>query len=77
VNNHVTIGEGAQIAATGIVGSDVPPGVRWGGTPAKPVRQWMREMLVLERLAGWRSLRADNSGGGDGDSDGGDGGEEA
>jgi UDP-3-O-[3-hydroxymyristoyl] glucosamine N-acyltransferase len=72
VNNHVTIGEGAQIAATGIVGSDVPPGVRWGGTPAKPVRQWMREMLVLERLAGRRSPRADNS-----DGDGGDGGEEA
>jgi UDP-3-O-[3-hydroxymyristoyl] glucosamine N-acyltransferase len=77
VNNHVTIGEGAQIAATGIVGSDVPPGVRWGGTPAKPVRQWMREMLVLERLAVRRSPRADNSDGEGGDSDGGDGGEEA
>jgi UDP-3-O-[3-hydroxymyristoyl] glucosamine N-acyltransferase len=59
VNNHVTIAEGAQIAATGIVGSDVPAGVRWGGTPAKPVKQWMREMLVLERLAKRKPLTAE------------------
>ena len=51
VNNHVTIGEGAQIAATSIVHGDVPPGARWGGTPAKPAKQWFREMKMLERLA--------------------------
>ncbi len=51
VNNHVTIGEGAQLAATSIVHGDVPPGARWGGTPAKPVKQWFREMMLLERLA--------------------------
>lgn len=51
VNNHVTIGEGAQIAATSIVHGDVPPGARWGGTPAKPAKQWFREMKLLERLA--------------------------
>ena len=72
VNNHVTIGEGAQIAATGIVGSDVPPGVRWGGTPAKPVRQWMREMLLLERLANPRASGSNDGGHGSGNSDGDD-----
>ena len=51
VNNNVTIGEGAQIAAISVVHGDVPPGARWGGTPAKPVKQWFREMMVLERLA--------------------------
>jgi UDP-3-O-[3-hydroxymyristoyl] glucosamine N-acyltransferase len=51
VNNHVTIGEGAQIAATSIVHGDVPPGARWGGTPAKPAKLWFREMKTLERLA--------------------------
>jgi UDP-3-O-[3-hydroxymyristoyl] glucosamine N-acyltransferase len=51
VTNHVTIGEGAQIAAISIVGGDVPPGARWGGTPAKPVKQWFREVKVLEQLA--------------------------
>jgi UDP-3-O-[3-hydroxymyristoyl] glucosamine N-acyltransferase len=51
VNNHVTIGEGAQIAGTAIVSRDVPPGVRYGGFPAKPVKLWMREVFLLERLA--------------------------
>ena len=35
LNNNVTVGEGAQIAATSIVNGDVPPGARWGGVPAK------------------------------------------
>jgi UDP-3-O-[3-hydroxymyristoyl] glucosamine N-acyltransferase len=51
LNNNVTIGEGAQIAATSIVHGDVPPGARWGGTPAKPVKRWFREMMILEQLA--------------------------
>jgi UDP-3-O-[3-hydroxymyristoyl] glucosamine N-acyltransferase len=51
VNNHVTIGEGAHIAACSIVARDVPAGVRYGGFPAKPVKQWMREVFLVERLA--------------------------
>ena len=51
VNNNVTIGEGAQIAAISAVHGDVPAGARWGGTPAKPVKQWFREMMMLEQLA--------------------------
>ncbi len=51
VNNHVRIGEGAQIAGTGIVHGDVPPGARYGGIPAKPVRLWFKEMMILERMA--------------------------
>jgi UDP-3-O-[3-hydroxymyristoyl] glucosamine N-acyltransferase len=50
-NNHVSIGEGAQIAAISIVNDDVPPGARWGGTPAKPVKLWFREMKILEQMA--------------------------
>jgi len=51
VLGHVTIGDGAQIAASSRVRGDVPKGVRWGGTPAKPVRQWFREMTALRKLA--------------------------
>ena len=50
VGNHLTIGAGAQIAALGIVGEDVPPGERWGGFPARPMKMWMRELKVLRRL---------------------------
>ncbi len=50
VNNHVTVGSGAQIAATSIVKDDVPEGARWGGRPAKPVREWFREIAAVERL---------------------------
>ena len=51
LNTNVTIGEGAQIAGVSVVHGDVPPGARWGGTPAKPVKLWFREMMILERLA--------------------------
>ncbi len=51
INNHVTIGEGAQVAAMSGVNGDVPAGGRYGGTPAKPVKQWFREMLLLEQMA--------------------------
>jgi UDP-3-O-[3-hydroxymyristoyl] glucosamine N-acyltransferase len=51
LNNQVTIGEGAQIAAISNVHSDVPAGARWGGTPAKPIKLWFREIAVLARMA--------------------------
>ncbi|MGL5136851.1 MAG: UDP-3-O-(3-hydroxymyristoyl)glucosamine N-acyltransferase [Beijerinckiaceae bacterium] len=51
VIGHATVGMGAQIAATSSVGRDVPPGERWGGTPAKPIRELFKEMTALERLA--------------------------
>jgi UDP-3-O-[3-hydroxymyristoyl] glucosamine N-acyltransferase len=51
VSDHVTIGEGAQLAAASNVHADVPPGARWGGFPAKPAKQWLREIRVLARLS--------------------------
>jgi UDP-3-O-[3-hydroxymyristoyl] glucosamine N-acyltransferase len=49
INNHVTVGEGAQIAAMSGVNSDVPPGGRWAGLPAKSAKLWMREIAWLAR----------------------------
>jgi len=51
LNTNITIGEGAQIAGVSVVHGNVPAGARWGGMPAKPLKQWFREMMILERLA--------------------------
>jgi UDP-3-O-[3-hydroxymyristoyl] glucosamine N-acyltransferase len=63
VVGHVTIGAGAQIAGSSNVRGDVPAGVRWGGTPAKPLKLWFRELTLLRRLAergDWRTGEDDN-----------------
>jgi UDP-3-O-[3-hydroxymyristoyl] glucosamine N-acyltransferase len=59
VVGHVKIGAGAQIAASSNVRGNVPPGVRWGGTPAKPARLWFRELTVLRRLAERKDAKID------------------
>jgi len=51
VGGHLTIGAGAQIAGVSGVHDDVPPGARWGGVPARPVKEWFRQIGVLRRLA--------------------------
>ncbi len=51
VKGHVRIGMGAQIAATSGVNGDVPAGARWGGIPARPMREWFREINALKKLA--------------------------
>lgn len=57
VIGHVKVGAGAQIAATSNVHGDVPPGARWGGTPAKPIKKWFREITALSRLAERKDLK--------------------
>ena len=66
VVGHVKIGAGAQIAASSNVRADVPPGVRWGGTPAKPVRLWFRELTLLRKLAESKDLKLDQDDGSSG-----------
>ena len=48
---HIKIGSGAQIAGASHPKEDVPAGARVGGTPARPIGQWGRELAVLRRLA--------------------------
>lgn len=51
VAGHLTIGMGAQVAATSGVMNDIPAGERWGGAPAQPLREFFREVAVLKKLA--------------------------
>jgi UDP-3-O-[3-hydroxymyristoyl] glucosamine N-acyltransferase len=61
VKGHLRIGMGAQIAATSAVNGDVPPGARWGGIPARPMREWFREINALKRLASRIDLAKDHA----------------
>jgi UDP-3-O-[3-hydroxymyristoyl] glucosamine N-acyltransferase len=49
---HITVGKGAITASRSTIYDNVPAGAVWGGFPAKPKMQWMREVLALQRLAG-------------------------
>jgi UDP-3-O-[3-hydroxymyristoyl] glucosamine N-acyltransferase len=47
---HLTIGAGAQIAASAGLMNDVPAGARWGGAPARPIRELWREVTLLKKM---------------------------
>jgi UDP-3-O-[3-hydroxymyristoyl] glucosamine N-acyltransferase len=51
VSEHVTIGDAAKIAAGAGVIKDVPPGAAMLGQPARPMREALRTMAALNRIA--------------------------
>lgn len=55
VADHRHIGRGAVLAAGSAVMHDVPAGETWAGYPAKPLRQWLREVAWLGKAIGKRN----------------------
>jgi len=51
IADHVNVGEGAVLGAQSGVMADVPAGARWIGSPAQPVRDFMKGVAALRRLA--------------------------
>jgi len=49
--DHVSVGDGAQVGAQSGVIHNVPAGEKWFGTPAQPVRAYVRKATALARLA--------------------------
>lgn len=50
IADHRTVGDGAQLAGKAGIMQDVAPGERVFGVPAKPIRQALREQVILKRL---------------------------
>lgn len=51
IGGHLKIGEGASIAAKSGVMRNVPAGARYGGSPARPLRRYLRGEALLDRMA--------------------------
>jgi UDP-3-O-[3-hydroxymyristoyl] glucosamine N-acyltransferase len=51
IADHVKIGDGARVAAAAGLMRDIPAGESWGGFPAMPARQWMRQVAWLARAS--------------------------
>jgi UDP-3-O-[3-hydroxymyristoyl] glucosamine N-acyltransferase len=53
IGDHSRVGSGARIAgrAATAPGSDYAGGIDYGGAPAKPIREWIRELHALTNLS--------------------------
>lgn len=51
VTDHLTIADGARIAAKSAVFGDIPAGASFSGHPARPHRQFLRAQAALYRIA--------------------------
>ena len=60
VADHLSIGPGARVGAAAGVMKDIPAGETWGGMPARPIRQWLKEIAWLARSASRRGGRDDH-----------------
>lgn len=52
IADHLTIGDGATLMAGAGLISNVPAGEVWGGFPAVPRRQWLRQSVWLGKASG-------------------------
>ncbi|HVU21093.1 MAG TPA: hypothetical protein VHE09_10205, partial [Rhizomicrobium sp.] len=51
IADHVHIGDGARLAArTGVVPGTLAGGQDYGGMPAKPLREYARELATIKML---------------------------
>jgi UDP-3-O-[3-hydroxymyristoyl] glucosamine N-acyltransferase len=57
---HIKIGNGAQIAGGSHPKDDVPAGAILAGTPARPFKEWAREVAAIRRLAAREVSRGDD-----------------
>lgn len=64
IADHLKIGAGARLAADAAVMNDVPAGQHWAGSPAQPMRHFMREVAWLRRQVARKPKKAEPGEGG-------------
>lgn len=62
LSDHVSVGDGAQLAANSGVMHDVPAGAKWGGAPARPIKQFFREVAAIRSLSESRKSKGRRDG---------------
>ncbi len=60
VGDHIKIGDGARVAAGAGVLADIPGGETWSGYPAKPIRQFLREIVWVSKQASRKGVRTND-----------------
>ena len=50
LTGHLEVGSGSRIAAQSGVMRNVEAGATIGGSPAKPMRDWLKEVAFVERM---------------------------
>lgn len=56
---HINIGTGVQVAAGSGVTMNLPAGTKWGGAPAQPLKNWLREIAWLKRMVAKKGILPD------------------
>lgn len=64
IADHLSIGTGARLAADAAVMRDVPAGETWAGSPAQPLKSFMREIAWLRRQSGRKAKKTEPGEGG-------------
>ena len=57
VGDHITIGRGARVAGGTGVTADIPAKAVYGGYPAMPAKEWLRNVATLRRMTKTRSRK--------------------
>lgn len=57
INGHISIGDGVQIAAMSGVAGDIPAGEKYGGIPARPMRDFLRDIGEMAMRANARDKK--------------------
>lgn len=50
MNGHIRIGEGSQIAGGSNIVDNLVARSKVGGSPARPIKEWFRQIAILDRL---------------------------